>query len=253
MYREFNIFCAALMFYTRIPCPPGAQFDPAYNHQSARYFTLIGWIVGAIAALTFYVSNLLFSSDIALVLSFIVGARVTGGFHEDGLADVCDGFGGGWSKERIMVIMKDSTLGTFGVLGLILITLLKFVSLKEFAAAEIPAMIIAGHALSRFTAARMLARGRYVQEKNQAKAGSAADKLPLSSLLANALMGLSAFLLFDSPYVMLALIPLLLTEASLFRFFSKWIGGYTGDCAGAVQQVSEVVFYLSVIALWKFI
>ena len=149
--------------------------------------------------------------------------------------------------------MKDSRLGTFGVTGLILIIALKFFSLKEFESSTIPLIIVAGNVLSRFAAVRMLARGNYVQNNNAAKAGSAAERLSLVSLLTNIIFAIAPLLFFQNWYVFIIIIPLLITEQLMYQFYKKWIGGYNGDCAGAVQQLTEVIFYLSLIALWKFI
>ena len=253
MPREIKIFFTALMFYTRIPCPKWVDHNPEYMRESARYFSLIGWIVGGVGAGVFLVSSLLFSIEISIVLSLASTIRLTGAFHEDGLADVCDGFGGGWTKEKIILIMKDSRLGTFGVLSLILVLLLKFLSLGDMPTTWIPIAILSGHVLSRVAATRMLARGKYVQNNNVAKAGSAAKKLSLISLIVNFTLGFSVLFFFDNWFFALAILPLFITEALMFRFYNKWIGGYNGDCAGAVQQITELVFYLSLLILWKYI
>lgn len=253
MYKEIRIFFTALMFYTRIPCPKWVDHDPIYMKESARYISLVGWIVGGLSALIFWISNQFLSVEISLILSMAASMRITGAFHEDGLADVADGFGGGWTKEKILLIMKDSRLGTFGVAALIIILALKFSSLKEFPIEYIPITIIAGNVISRMMASRMLYRGFYVQNNNNSKAGSAADKLSNASLITNLIIGLSVLLLFQNSIFILCLFPLFLTEFLMYRFYKKWIGGYNGDCAGAVQQVTEVVFYLSLLVLWNYI
>ncbi|GAA4843463.1 adenosylcobinamide-GDP ribazoletransferase [Algivirga pacifica] len=253
MHREIKIFFTAIMFYTRIPCPSWVGHDAQYMQESARYFTAIGWIVGALSAIVFWIGERLLSVELAILLSMGCSIRLTGAFHEDGFADVCDGFGGGWSKERILEIMKDSRLGTFGVVGLILLLGVKFFALNALAVEQATLFVLGGHILSRMTAARMLRRGAYVQNNNLSKAGSAANRLSLPSLLVNSTLGLLYFTLLPSYLFMWALLPMLLTEWWAFRFFKKWIGGYNGDCAGTVQQLSEIVFYLSSIVLWKFI
>lgn len=253
MYREIRIFFTALMFYTRIPCPKWVDHDPIYMKESARYFSLIGWIVGGIGAGVFWVANLLYSVEISLVLSIASTIRITGAFHEDGLADVGDGFGGGWTKEKIILIMKDSRLGTFGVLSLVLVLLLKFSSLKSIPTEWIPLALIAGNVLSRVVATRMLIRGNYVSNNPDNKSENAAKKLSLTSFSINLVIGLSVFLFFNHWLFLLILIPLFICEELMYRFYNKWIGGYNGDCAGAVQQITEVLFYLGLIALWKFI
>jgi adenosylcobinamide-GDP ribazoletransferase len=97
MKEEIKIFFTALMFYTRIPCPKDIDHSPEYINKATRYFPLIGWIVGGISVAVFFASSLLFEANIAVLMSLIAGILVTGAFHEDGLADVFDGFGGGWT------------------------------------------------------------------------------------------------------------------------------------------------------------
>ena len=131
MKKELHIFFTALLFYTRIPCPKNIDHNPDYLNKASRYFPLVGWIVGGISFSVYYLSSFLFPSQIAIVLSIIAGILVTGAFHEDGFADVCDGFGGGWTKEKILLIMKDSSIGAYGAIGLVLLFLLKFQSMSE--------------------------------------------------------------------------------------------------------------------------
>src|SRR5882724_4395211 len=119
------------MFLTRIRVPATIDHRPEYLQKSPRYFPLIGWIVGGISILVFLAFNKFFSENIALLASMIAGILTTGAFHEDGFADTCDGFGGGWTKEKILLIMKDSRLGTYGVIGLISILASKYLLLKE--------------------------------------------------------------------------------------------------------------------------
>ena len=118
------------MFYTRIPCPSNIDHSPEYINKATRYFPLIGWIVGGLSFLVFYLSALLFEPSIAVILSLLCGVLVTGAFHEDGLADVVDGFGGGWKKQDILDIMKDSNIGAFGAIAIVLLFLLKFTALE---------------------------------------------------------------------------------------------------------------------------
>jgi len=253
MKREIYLFFNALMFYTRIPCPKWIKHDQEYIKECARYFSLIGWIIGGISALVFYLSNHLLSTEISLLLSMISSILITGAFHEDAFADVCDGFGGGWTKEKIILIMKDSRLGTFGVLGLICILSLKFLSLKEINPTLIPSVILVGHVLSRTITTRMLVRGKYVQHNLQVKVENVATGLSYTSFSVNLLIGLSSLFLLNNWIFVLVLLPMYVTEYLLFRYYKKWLNGYNGDCLGTVQQVSEVIFYLSFIILWNFI
>jgi len=178
---------------------------------------------------------------------------VTGAFHEDGFADVCDGLGGGWTKEKILIIMKDSRLGTYGVSGLILILAVKFSALREVPNHYIPLTIIAGHSLSRFIATTLIYTHPYVRDTNDSKAKPAAKSISLSILSISAIFGILPLFFFKTPYIFLTLITCYLSKMYLGKKFKKWLGGQTGDCAGAVQQLSEVIFYLSTIILWKYI
>lgn len=251
--RELHVFLTSLMFYTRIPVPSFYQYQPEYTRESARYLTMVGVIVGSICAGVFWTCHQVFNQEISIILSMMVGVRVTGGFHEDGLADSCDGLGGGWERERILEIMKDSRIGTFGTLGLILVLGLKFTCINSLPQELIIPGIISAHVLSRLVPVRMLLRNQYVGHFEQSKAGSASHALSWSSLLVNLVVSAGVFYLLPSYLYALVLIPLFLLELYLFGYFKKWMGGYNGDALGATQQLSEVLYLLSVIGLWKYI
>ncbi len=253
MKKEVHIFFTALMFFTRIPCPKWVDHDPTYLQKSSKYFPLIGWIVGLIGAFTFWVTQYVFPQEIALLFSMIATVYATGAFHEDGFADVCDGFGGGWTKDKILTIMKDSRLGTYGVIGLISLLGMKFSALNNLPNEIIMITIISGHALSRFIATTLLYTHPYVQDIDKSKVKPSAKNMETYQLLIAGFFGILPLVLFLNPWVFLAIIPAYLSKVFLGRKFKKWIGGQTGDCAGAVQQLSEVVIYLSLLALWKFI
>jgi len=242
MKKEIHIFFTALMFFTRIPCPKWVDHSSEYLSKSAKYFSLVGIIVGSIGAGIFYLSSLVFSIPIAILLSMVTTIYTTGAFHEDGFADVCDGLGGGWTKEKILMIMKDSRLGTYGVIGLFLLLLIKFTSLIEI-----------DPCLSRCIATTLIFTHPYVRDTHDSKAKPAAKNITLTILLINCLIGIVPLLFFKNSLVFLVIIPMYLSKMFLGVKFKKWLGGQTGDCAGAVQQLSEVIFYLSLLALWKFI
>src|SRR4028118_1536958 len=134
MKKELRIFFTAMMFLTRLPVPKLTDHSSEYLEKSSKYFPLIGWIVGAISCGTFLAFYQFLSIEISLLASIIAGILTTGAFHEDGFADVCDAFGGGWTKEKILEIMKDSRLGTYGTVGLIAILSVKFFLLRDLIA-----------------------------------------------------------------------------------------------------------------------
>ncbi|MCH2046295.1 MAG: adenosylcobinamide-GDP ribazoletransferase, partial [Saprospiraceae bacterium] len=169
MKNEIRIFFTSLMFYTRIPCPSNIDHDPDNINKATRYFPLIGWIVGGLSYLVFYLASLLFEPSISIILSLITGVLVTGAFHEDGLADVSDGFGGGWTKQRILDIMKDSQVGAFGAIALVLLFLLKYTALEAVVdkckEPHILALIfVSYHALARWTAVNIIFTSQYSRD-----------------------------------------------------------------------------------------
>jgi adenosylcobinamide-GDP ribazoletransferase len=248
MRRQIELFFTALMFYTRIPCPSWIGHSEEKLNKSTVYFPVVGWMVGGAAAAVYWGLQLLFSPDVALLLSMVAGILLTGAFHEDGFADVCDGFGGGWTKLRILEIMKDSRLGTYGVTGLGLMLALKFLALRSMAPGAVVPVLLVAHALSRTTALSFIYTHEYARENEDSKAKPIAKKLSTLDFGVGLLLGLLPLLVYAAwlrnGWLLLVLLPLWLVKTYLARYFTRWIGGYTGDCLGATQQVAEVLIYL---------
>ncbi|MEN8246958.1 MAG: adenosylcobinamide-GDP ribazoletransferase [Thermodesulfobacteriota bacterium] len=249
MKDELRVFLTALMFFTRIPCPKWVGYSESLLNQASRYFPLVGVLVGFIAALVFQISHYFFPLPVAILLSMLSSIWLTGAFHEDGLSDACDGFGGGWTPENILRIMKDSRVGSYGVVGLWVALSLKLFSLYSIPEPMIFVSLIAGHSVSRFFAGSFIYSDLYVQEDLQSKVKPLARRMPGRDLVISAIWGLSPLLLFFRLDVFLVIIPLALAKWLLGRYFRKHLGGYTGDCLGAAQQVFEIVFYLGVVSL----
>lgn len=237
------------MFYSRIPVPKWVDHSDEYLNKATRYFPLIGWMVGLFAAAIFYAADYLFTIEVAVLLSMVASVLFTGAFHEDGFADVCDGFGGGWSKDRILNIMKDSRTGAYGVIGAILILLLKFFLLTTVGRIEVVLALLIAHPLSRWSATIVIFLDDYVRENDDSKAKPIGKKLKWHEFLVASVFGIVPVCLFKNPWYFLMIIPILLMTQYLRFYFKKWIGGYTGDCLGATQQTNEVVAYLAISAL----
>lgn len=258
MKKQLHIFLTAVMFYTRIPCPSWIDHSEEILNKATIYFPLIGWIVGGFGALVYWLAAFILPSEIAILLSMIATILMTGAFHEDGFGDVCDGFGGGWTKEKILTIMKDSRMGAYGVIGLIAILGLKFLALKGFLLGFSPIVpMLVAHPLSRVVAVWMIFTMDYARENDDdGKAKPVAKKLAFSEFIIAALFGLiplSIFIIFEkNALLILLIVPLFIVKKYLEYYFKKWIGGYTGDCLGATQQVAEVVIYLTLLIIWKF-
>lgn len=268
MKKQLHIFFTALMFYTRIPCPKNIDHNPDYLNKASRYFPLIGWIVGGISFIIYYIGVVLFTNEIAVILAIIAGILTTGAFHEDGFADVCDGFGGGWTKEKILLIMKDSAIGAYGAIGVVLLFLLKFQSLiqlmnsiqnTEFIIYNLQFTIfllfVSAHSISRLSAISIVFTHQYSREDASSKSKPIAKNFTWKEVVGALFFGLLPLVIlsFFQWQLLLVLIPVFISRFFLARYFQKWIDGYTGDCLGATQQVCEVIFYLSIIAIWKFI
>ncbi|MBD3308492.1 adenosylcobinamide-GDP ribazoletransferase [candidate division KSB3 bacterium] len=254
MQREFRIFLTAMMFFTRIPCPSWTDHSQDYLNSASRYFPLIGWIVGAVAALVVAIGRHVLPLPLIVLLSMVATIWVTGAFHEDGFADVCDGFGGGWTKADILRIMKDSRTGAFGVIGIVLLMGLKFLSLIALPANMLPLILIAGHSLSRFASTSLLYTHAYVQEDALSKAKPLATRISATELIVAGVFGILPLLALVGMFAHALAIVVSLAAVwgirwYLGRYFTRWIGGYTGDCLGTVQQVTEVVFYLTLVGM----
>jgi adenosylcobinamide-GDP ribazoletransferase len=260
MKEEIRIFFTALMFYTRIPCPTNIDHSPEYINKATRYFPLIGWIVGGISYLVFALSIFLFDINISALFSMVAGILVTGAFHEDGLADVFDGFGGGWTKTKILDIMKDSRVGAFGVIGLIFLFGLKFLALTGLIQKLDPSkhllillVFISYHALARLSAINIVFTSQYSREDETSKAKPIAKAHSYKEILGAYFFGLLPLVglcFYSFLYATVLLFLFLLCYFSR-RYFIKWIDGYTGDCLGTVEQLAECVTLLTFLTLCK--
>jgi adenosylcobinamide-GDP ribazoletransferase len=256
MRKEFTYFATALMFFTRIPIPFTLEYSDEIMNKSQKYFPMVGWIVGGFSALLFWLAQHVFSIEISIVLSMIGSVLLTGAFHEDGFTDSCDAFGGGYGKEKIMTIMKDSRIGAYGVIGIILLLLLKFLTLSTISNQSIEMVliaIVAAHTSSRFMAGTMIYTHQYVTDIDKSKSKPLANKrLSYTSLFFSLCITLLPFILFQQWIFLWALPISYLGKLYLGWYFKKHLGGYTGDCLGAVQQVCEVLFYLAIILIWNY-
>ena len=255
MKHELRLFFTALMFYTRIPCPAWVDHSAEYLNQCTKYFPLIGWIVGGGSAMVLWLGQYVLPLEICVVLSMVAGVLITGAFHEDGLADVCDGFGGGWTKAKILSIMKDSVIGAYGVVGMVFALLLKYLLLKEIVGTSSYLLwigiVITVHALSRLAPVFIIYYGSYSQEDATSKVKPVAKKLSGVNFTVAIILALLPILILQNVVYFLLLGVPVLASILLYRYFRKWIDGYTGDCLGATQQITEILLYLTVIILWK--
>ena len=264
MKHEWILLLVAVQFLTRIPVPSFKHYDPQWLHQSSRHFPAVGLLVGLLCAGVFWLGSLLFTPLVAAVLSTAFGIKLTGAFHEDGLADSCDGLGGGLTRERTLTIMKDSRLGTYGVLGLVSALLLKISLLASMPLTMAVIALIIGHTASRLLCISLLSLLPYGGEIEHAKAKPMAQQLtPIQGLYSSGWLILAIILVaLIFPNTMqqiglaqwlLAFILALIATDYMRRLLRRRLDGYTGDGLGATQQLSEIAIYIGLAASIPFI
>jgi adenosylcobinamide-GDP ribazoletransferase len=239
--QQLNLFFLALGFFSRIPMPAWIDYSPENLNRASRYFTLVGWALGGLVALVFLAADYLFSNSISLWLAMTFSLLLTGAFHEDGLSDTADGFGGAFAREKKLSIMKDSRIGTYGATALVMALLGKYLLLIENT--QIALSLLIAYALSRTIAASLVFDMRYVADDDGSKSKPLANnqsKLDLTILLTTCL---PIFFLIPWQKAAFLIAAMIVVRYAAKFYFQKQIGGYTGDCLGAAQQVSELIIY----------
>uniref|UniRef100_B0SYC3 Adenosylcobinamide-GDP ribazoletransferase n=1 Tax=Caulobacter sp. (strain K31) TaxID=366602 RepID=B0SYC3_CAUSK len=248
MPRQLKLFLCALQFLTRLPAPSFADFEPNWITRAARYYPLVGIIVGAACAGVLLLAGQLWSGLLPALLAVAAGVLVTGGFHEDGLADTADGLGGGQTPRRRLEIMKDSRVGTYGVLALGLVLAIKIAALATLPLATAALALVAAHGAGRVVAVGVMVLGRHVSDRDDAKYKPAPDGVRPFELLIAAVLGLWPLVLLGWPGLAGAVAGVALAGA-LALTARRLIGGYTGDVLGGVEQACELGVLLGVSAL----
>jgi adenosylcobinamide-GDP ribazoletransferase len=251
IHREAEYFFAALRFFTRLPVPAWVGHSAKQLNHAARYFPLVGIIVGAIGAGVTLAAAQVWPPGVAVLLGMASTLLATGAFHEDGLADSIDGFGGGWTREDVLRIMKDSRIGSYGAIGIGVALLAKFETLTHLGGVSpwltIAATILAAHSVSRFASTTLIYALDYARDDDSSKSKPLATRMGKGELALAALFGLAPCALLPWPQVAMALMLVALVAWLAARKFVARIGGYTGDCLGATQQLTEIAFYLGIL------
>ncbi len=247
---EVAVFLLAVQFLTRLPLPAELGYSPARMAATPRWHPGVGVLVGALTGLVFWLAAHVWPPALAALISTAAGLLLTGAFHEDGFADACDGLGGGATRSAALEIMRDSRLGTYGAAGLGLMLAAKVVALAAMPVAAVPLALIAGHAASRASSVAVIATSAYVRDHGTGKpvADGVGDGGLALALATGGLAILALALALPPAAVAGALLGLGLGHAAMRSRFERRLGGYTGDCLGAVQQTSELGLYLGVLA-----
>lgn len=260
MKQEFRLFLRALQYFTRLPVPASIGHAPDQLGQTARYLPLIGLVVGLAAAAVLWLSAHVLPVGVAVGLALTAGILITGAFHEDGLSDFADGLGGA-TRERALAIMKDSRVGVYGVIAVVLTLLLKYEALAALVARHTAGYaalaLVAGHVVSRAVAVSVMVTLPYARSDASSKSRpvippgarefalrALAVALPVTLLVLGVLYVAGA----HGNSLIAALAIALMVRIYLAWIFAQRLGGYTGDCLGAMQQLVELGFYLGLLA-----
>ncbi len=250
--EQGQLLLIAIGFFTRIPIPEGIAFSTQRLNHANRYFGLVGLLVGVFSAGIYVISSWLFPIPVAILLSMAASVFITGAFHEDGLADVFDGFGGGMTVEKKLTIMKDSRLGTYGTAALMLSLLLKLIVLWQLAniAIWLPVIaLITMHTLSRISAVSLMYNYSYVRLEDVNKSRSVATQQSRGDLTILLLTGLLVLLWLPITVALALFLTAFIGRQLCGYWFAKQLGGYTGDCLGAAQQLIELLGYLVLLSI----
>ena len=281
MSQFIRHYLLALQFFSRIPVTgrlaDWVGFSPAMLRASSAHFPGVGWLVGGVvAAFTWGLLALLppslFAPLVAAVLGTVLSVLMTGAFHEDGLADVADGLGGTLDRNRALEIMKDSRVGAFGAIAVVLALLAKVSLLALLGSLNATLLCVAlflAHVVSRTWPLLTIRLLPHVGDVAGSKSKPLADQITLKSLLAAFLWCFMAVVLvFIAWGAMVFIVPGIGWEALacwlgagllasgiawawMTRWFARRLQGFTGDCLGAIQQVGEIAFYLGLALAWR--
>lgn len=254
--KQARALGAAFTFMTRLPLGPLASHDPADLPASAVYFPVVGLVVALIGGAVYVSALRVWSTPIAILLSMCATVFATGAFHEDALADAFDGFGGGWSREQVLAIMKDSRVGSYALVGMTLVLALKFAALHSLATSSasigVARALVAAHVLGRWSSLLLIRRYPYVRPAADGERPSAGRPfvagVTVGRVAAATVIALGILTLTAGWYGLAPLAVSIVVTAAGGWYFARRLGGITGDALGAANQIVEVAVYLALAA-----
>ena len=249
--REWALMVCAVQVLTRLPVPPLREFQPDWTARAARYYPLVGQLVGLVCAAVLLAAARVLPGVLPAILAVAAGALLTGALHEDGLADTFDGLGGGRTPQARLDIMKDSRVGSYGVLALGLVTALRvgaLAAMRPEAAAL--ALIFAGGA-ARAAPVLVMAGLSYAGDPARAKLAPASRPVRPAEAAVAVLLALWPATLMGWPQAAAGLACAVIATAALATTARRLIGGYTGDVLGAVEQLAEAALLLGAASVWR--
>ncbi len=261
MKRKWLAFLSAVQFLTRLPVPDPGWEDGRLD-RAAKWFPLVGALVGLICGVVLYLIGLLSYRGLPLVeLSVLFGVLITGALHEDGFADTADGFFGGRDSEKRLSIMRDSRIGTYGAIALIFAILLRISLYEEFYSARIAsasftvtiaAAFIAAHAMSRTLMLLHLSMLPYARGEDAALLSPLSGRDAVIPVITVLIVCLPLAHIVSYGAVAAGIIVAIISSVAFTKLTKTHIGGWTGDTAGATQIISEIFFLIGFCAwIWS--
>ena len=238
---------AAFIFFTRLPFWRLKEVPSECFKHVVPYWPWVGWLTGGLMAMVFGLGSQVMPVSLAWILAIVTRLLVTGALHEDGLADFFDGFGGGTTRERTLTIMKDSHIGTYGVIGLIVYFLL-MLELRHLPVPVLCTLVVCGDCWGKLCASQLINFLPYARKEEDSKAKVIYNRMSGKELFFCIAGGVLPLLLLPSS-LWVALIAPCLVLAFLIRMMKRRLQGYTGDCCGATFLMCEMAFYLSALIL----
>jgi adenosylcobinamide-GDP ribazoletransferase len=242
MTHSLRLFATAATFLTRLPFARWSYAEPARLAQAAPYFVLVGALVAAIAAAAAWLSLQLLPPALAPWAALTAAIIVTGGFHEDGLADTADGLGGGYTRERKLEIMRDSRIGSYAALALAAVLGGKYLALASLSPSLLFVALWLGHVFARASVLPLAACLSYARE-GQAANKPVADGIGWMQVAAGAVLAFVLVAPFGRIALLAALASVVVVVLAGF-YFRAQLGGITGDTLGAANQIVELACYL---------
>ena len=237
-----NRYFVAQTFMTRLPSPVKLQWSDSELAQSTPWFALVGIVVGLIAALGWWIGYTGWSATLAAVFAVTASVLATGAVHEDGLADSADGIGGAFELEKKLTIMRDSRIGTYGSVALILVIVAKVSAISLLNPTTAMSTIIGAHMLGRWTSVPLIKYNRYVREQGTGKPFASA--VTLQHVVISSIFVLLCSLVCFAGKTLLV-IPLVLAGLWCAQWYvRRKLGGITGDVLGAINSLTELLVYL---------
>lgn len=246
MKRSLKDLLVAFQFLTRLPLPT-VEYDPGALGRSAKYFPLVGGVVGAAACLLYRLLSGHLPPPLVATGVLLTTILLTGGLHEDAFADVADGFGGGWNREQILRILKDSRIGSYGAIALVLSLVSRLFLLASLPVHLFAAVVLCAQVLSRWT---ILPLGYFLKPARADGQGArVAQSISLSSVILGSLFSLAIVIYLLRSWFWIPGTAAVLITAVSGLYYHRRIGGITGDCFGATIQLTEIVIY--VCGVWR--